>query len=274
MSKKLQLCVGIDLGTTYSSCHYYDFQRNVHVPLIFSDQSDSIASVVNFDTIPVTVGTPGQTVVCEMKRLLGMKYDLENPQIKEAIQQQDIPYEIVNGKDGYVAIKVNTAMTGKVETMSPEMISGMVLREIYENLLRRFELKDRPQIPAVISVPAYFSDEQKDATRAAAMMSGFQLLSIIHEPTCALKAYQIDSKKDGYYVSFDVGGGTFDLTVVKRSVGGKVLKPILTGGDDHLGGVDFDKNFMKYLLERIEEENEEIIHLFKFSGRDTPEIRK
>ena len=263
--------VGIDLGTTYSCCHIFNIATQQYECLKFLNNNKTIPSIVNFNSAPVVVGVPYENAVCEMKRLIGMKYTDEK--VQEMLSKKAFPFDVIEGEDGYAAIKVFTEKTGKEEILTPEMVSGMVLREIDIELKRKFNLKKEDVIKAVISVPAYFTEQQKDATKMAAQMSGFELLEMIYEPTCALKAYNLENKRPGYYLAFDLGGGTFDLTIMNKDAQGNNIIPIFTGGHTHLGGVDFDLNFLNFIVDEINKDDPDLGKKFILNNKDLPRIK-
>ena len=244
--------VGIDLGTTYSCCHYYDIQQKKYETLKYLDGKSTIASIVNFDQQPVLVGHPSQFAICEVKRLIGMKFD--DPKVQDLINRNTWPFEIVPGEDGYAAVQMYSTLSGKEEIMMPEMVSAIVLKEIHIELQRNLGISPDQTVEAIVTVPAYFNDEQKDRTKRAALMSGFNLRRILSEPSSAVYAYGMEKAKDGFYLAFDLGGGTFDVTILKKENNGENMHFVVMDGDTHLGGIDFDLNFMEVLLEKVKED--------------------
>jgi heat shock protein 5 len=241
--------VGIDLGTTYSCVGIY---RNGRVEIIPNDQGNRITpSVVAFTE-------DGERVVGEaaknqasvnptntafsVKRLIGRRFDDDTVQKDKKL----LPYKITN-HDGkpYIALNVN----GREKEFSPEEISSMVLtkmKDIAEAFLGT-EVKN-----AVVTVPAYFNDSQRQATKDAGAISGLNVLRIINEPTAAAIAYGLDKKGQGEknIIVFDLGGGTFDVSLLTIDSG--VFEVVATAGDTHLGGEDFDQRVMEYLLKSFE----------------------
>ena len=235
--------IGIDLGTTYSCVGVYN---NGRVEIIANEQGNRITpSYVAFPNDERLIGEaaknqatihPEQTVF-DVKRLIGRNY-------KDKTVQQDkvlFPFMVVN-QDGKPYVRVEVA--GKPKTFSPEEISAMILTKmkgIAESYL------GEPVDEAVVTVPAYFNDAQRQATKDAGTISGLKIQRIINEPTAAAIAYGLD-KRDGEknVLVFDLGGGTFDVTLL--TIDGGVFEVLATNGDTHLGGEDFDQRVIKYFL--------------------------
>lgn len=235
--------IGIDLGTTYSCVGIY---KNKRVEIIPNDQGNRITpSFVAFTEDERLVGeaaknqasaNPEQTVF-DVKRLIGRRW-------KESKLQKDVsmmPYKVVekSGKP-YVAVKV----MGKSKTLAPEEISAMVLvkmKETAENYLGK-EVQH-----AVITVPAYFNDAQRQATKDAGHIAGLNVLRIINEPTAAAIAYGLDKKTEANILVFDLGGGTFDVSLLTIDNG--IFEVVATSGNTHLGGEDFDHRVMKHFVD-------------------------
>lgn len=224
--------VGIDLGTTYSSVAVF---KNGRTEVIQNDMGNRITpSVVAFTDDERLVGEAAKNQMSEnprrtinvVKRLIGRRF-------ADAEVQKDIkylPYEVTN-KNGKPYPKIDN------KALSPEEVSSMVLvkmKTIAENFLGE-EVKH-----AVVTVPAYFNDEQRQATKDAGAIAGLDVLRILNEPTAAAIAYGID-KKDGEknVLVFDLGGGTFDVSLL--TLEGGVFEVLATAGDTHLGGEDFDQ---------------------------------
>ena len=235
--------IGIDLGTTYSCVGVY---RKGQVEIIPNEQGNRITpSYVAWDDKERMIGdaaknqatiNPERTVF-DVKRMIGRKYD--DPSVQK--DKKMWPFHLVDRK-GKPAIKVLTN-NGEKE-FSPEEISAMVLskmKQIAEAYLGK-EVKN-----AVITVPAYFNDAQRQATKDAGTIAGLAVQRIINEPTAAAIAYGLD-KKDGEknILVFDLGGGTFDVTVLTIDNG--VFEVLATNGDTHLGGEDFDQVVMQYMM--------------------------
>ena len=238
--------IGIDLGTTYSCVGVF---KNGGVEIIPNEFGSRITpSVVAFTDEERLVGeaaknqitTNPERTLYDVKRLIGRKFDEKEVQH----DAQFLPYKIVN-KDGKAYIKANYKGVDKV--FSPEEISAMVLgkmKEIAEQYLG-FEVKN-----AVVTVPAYFNDSQRQATKDAGTISGLNVLRIINEPTAAAMAYGLNEKgKEKTIMVFDLGGGTFDVSILSIEEG--VFEVISTSGDTHLGGEDFDQRVVDYFLKLL-----------------------
>jgi len=237
--------VGIDLGTTYSCVGVY---KNGKVEIMSNDQGNRITpSYVSWsqETGERLIGDGAknqatlnaENTVYDAKRLIGRNY-------KDPTVQKDIklwPFGVTN-KNGrpYIEVTVN----GEKKQFAPEEISAMVLkkmRSIAEAVLDE-EIKH-----AVVTVPAYFNDAQRTATKDAGSISGMKVLRIINEPTAAAIAYGLDKKGgEKNILVFDLGGGTFDVTLLTIDNG--VFEVLATAGDTHLGGEDFDQRTMQYMI--------------------------
>lgn len=240
--------VGIDLGTTYSCVGVWQHGK-VHI--IANDQGNrTTPSCVAFTDTERLIGdaaknqvalNPNNTIF-DAKRLIGRKFD--DPKI-----QQDLihwPFGVIN--DGGKP-KIRVEYKGKTETYAPEEISSMVLikmREIAEANLG-VNIRD-----AVITVPAYFNDSQRQATKDAGAIAGLNVLRIINEPTAAALAYGLNmylTRKRNVLI-FDLGGGTFDVSIL--TIGkGSIFEVKATAGDTHLGGEDFDNRMVNHLAEEF-----------------------
>jgi len=234
--------IGIDLGTTYSCVGIY---KNGRVEIIPNDQGNRITpSYVSFTDDERLIGEaaknqatiqPTQTLF-DVKRLIGRKF-------KDKTVQKDLkllPYKLVE-KDGKPNIQVDVA--GGKKIMTPEEVSAMVLtkmKETAENYLGK-EVKH-----AVITVPAYFNDAQRQATKDAGSISGLNVMRIINEPTAAAIAYGLDKKAEKNIMVYDLGGGTFDVSLLTIDNG--VFEVVATAGDTHLGGEDFDQKVMQHFM--------------------------
>ncbi len=240
--------IGIDLGTTYSCVGIF---KNGHVEIIPNELGNRITpSIVSFTDEERLVGeaaknqaaiNPRRTVY-SVKRLIGRKFNDKEVQLDKKL----LPYEIVN-KDGKPYIEVE--VKGEKKVYSPEEISAMILQKmksIAENYLGR-EVKH-----AVITVPAYFNDSQRQSTKDAGTIAGLNVLRIINEPTAAAIAYGLDKKdKERNILVFDLGGGTFDVSLLTIDSG--VFEVIATNGDTHLGGEDFDNRVLDFLMKKIKQ---------------------
>merc|ERR1719171_1012235 len=183
---------------------------------------------------------PTETIY-DVKRLIGRRF-------KESQVQSDmklLPYKIEDRK-GKPHIRVTVSSKGTEQLMAPEEISAMVLgkmKETAENFL------GKSVGHAVITVPAYFNDAQRQATKDAGTIAGLNVLRIINEPTAAAIAYGLDKKKEANVLVFDLGGGTFDVSLLTIADG--VFEVVATAGDTHLGGEDFDNRVIEYMMEKF-----------------------
>ena len=242
--------IGIDLGTTYSCVGVF---KNGGVEIIPNELGSRITpSVVSFTDEERLVGeaaknegpiNPERTIY-DVKRLIGRKF--EDKEVQHDAKY--LPFKIVN-KDGKPYIR--TRFQGEDKTFSPEEISSMILmkmRSIAESYLG-YEVKN-----AVVTVPAYFSDSQRQATKDAGAISGLNVLRIINEPTAAAMAYGLDKKgKESTILVYDLGGGTFDVSILSIEDG--VFEVLSTSGDTHLGGEDFDQRVLEYFMKLIKKKH-------------------
>ncbi len=232
--------IGIDLGTTNSCVAVVD----VTTPQVISNREGSrtTPSVVGFtEDAERLVGqiarrqaiTNPYNTVFAIKRLIGRKF--ESDEVNHA--KKILPYSIVPASNGDVKVKIRD------REYSPEEISAFILMEI-----RSFaeELLGEPITEAIITVPAYFNDSQRQATRDAGKIAGLEVLRIINEPTAAALAYGLDNKKSQLIAVYDLGGGTFDISILKLEEG--LFEVLSTSGDTYLGGEDFDKRIMDWLV--------------------------
>merc|ERR1711934_455534 len=255
--------IGIDLGTTYSCVGVY---KNGRVEIIQNDQGNRITpSVVAFTPEGRLIGDAAKNqaalnptnTVYDAKRLIGRNFFDETVQSDMKLW----PFEVVN-KGGRPHIEIEDG--GKTKTMTPEEISAMVLgrmKQISEGYLGN-TVKH-----AVITCPAYFNDGQRKATKDAGIIAGLEVLRVINEPTAAALAYGLDKKEKGSgedennILVFDLGGGTFDVTVLTIVNG--VFEVAATSGDTHLGGEDFDQRIMEEMIKVFRRKHKKDLSLDK-----------
>jgi len=239
--------IGIDLGTTYSCVGVF---KHGKVEIIANDQGNRITpSYVAWttegerligDSAKNQATINPENTIFDIKRLIGRKFSDKSVQADKKL----VPYEIISKDDKpYVQI----ILEGKKRQFSPEEVSAMILvkmKEIAEAYLGH-EVKH-----AVITVPAYFNDAQRQATKDAGTISGMSVQRIINEPTAAAIAYGLDKKGgEKNILVFDLGGGTFDVTLLTIDNG--VFEVLSTNGDTHLGGEDFDQRVMQYFIKLV-----------------------
>src|SRR6476646_4966110 len=244
--------IGIDLGTTNS---VVAIMEGTEPKVIANAEGNRLTpSVVAFTEKGETlVGEPARRqavtnptrTVYSIKRFMGRRHS------EVETEEKMVPYKILGGSSDYVKIKAGE------QEFTPQEISGKILRKLKEAAESYLGHKVNK---AVITVPAYFNDAQRQATKDAGQISGLEVARIINEPTAAALAYGLDKKKDEKIVVFDLGGGTFDVSVLQVAGGGegdetKVFEVISTHGDTHLGGDDFDEVLINYVAREFEKEN-------------------
>lgn len=232
--------IGIDLGTTYSCVAYLEGGKPVVIPNL--EGLPTTPSVVSFTgsgerligtlAMRQAVTNPASTFYA-VKRLIGQKF--RSAQVQEAMAR--LPYSLAEAPNGDVAFALGD------RTMSPPEISAMVLGYLKSCAESFF---NEPVTQAVITVPAHFDDAQRQATKDAATICGLEVLRVINEPTAAGLAYGLDAKKNGLAAVYDLGGGTFDITILEASDG--VFNVLATNGDSYLGGEDFDNRILEWLV--------------------------
>src|ERR1700755_1267846 len=238
--------IGIDLGTTNSCVSV--MERNKAKVIDNAEGARTTPSMVAFaENGEVLVGQPAkrqnitnpENTIFAIKRLIGRRYD-------DPITQKDkgmVPYKIVAGPNGDAWVEVR----GK--KYSPSQISAFILTKMKETVEANL---GSTVTQAVITVPAYFNDAQRQATKDAGRIAGLEVLRIINEPTAAALAYGLDKKGSGKISVYDLGGGTFDVSILE--VGDGVFEVKATNGDTFLGGEDFDKRIMDYLADEFRKE--------------------
>ncbi|EDR24137.1 heat shock protein, putative [Entamoeba dispar SAW760] len=257
--------VGIDLGTKFTCCHFFNGRTKKYECINYLNGSSKIPSTVDFFTQPVNVGTPKPTSICEVKRFIGKKFDDE--QVQEDIKRAYYPYQIVKADDGYCQIVLDYPDKEEEELIEPEIVSAIVLKAIKIEIQRRLNIRDNILLKTVVTVPAYFDSSQRYRTKKAVLMAGFSLIRLLDEPSAAAYAYGLESIKEGNFLVFDFGERTLDVTILKKK--GDKFKVRATGGDAHLGGLDFDMNLMELVISKMKEINEKKAQRFIFKGSDS-----
>src|SRR6266540_1250665 len=241
--------LGIDLGTT-NSCMAV-MEGGDPVVLENSEGARTTPSIVAFtksgerlvgQAAKRQAVTNPQNTVSSIKRFMGRKFD----EVHE--EQKRVPYKLVKAANGdaHVQVEVN----GQLKTFSPPEISAMILSKLKADAEAKLGEKITQ---AVITVPAYFNDSQRNATKDAGKIAGLEVLRIINEPTAAALAYGMDKKKEERIAVYDLGGGTFDISILE--IGDGVFEVKATNGDTHLGGDDFDQKVMDWIAEEFKREN-------------------
>ncbi|HZL29023.1 MAG TPA: Fe-S protein assembly chaperone HscA [Acidobacteriaceae bacterium] len=226
--------VGIDLGTTNSLVAYMQGDQPAVIP--GEDGSPIVPSVVAFDQdtqAGFSVGNAARNVlltnsanaVYSVKRLMGRDLADVEPELKL------FPFKLADGLQANEVLKLNVGGL----TLTPPEISAYILLQLKKNAERFFGAE---VTKAVITVPAYFNDAQRQATKDAGRIAGLDVLRLVNEPTAAALAYGLDKKRDGIIAVYDFGGGTFDISILKLHEG--IFEVVATGGDTHLGGDDID----------------------------------
>jgi len=237
--------IGIDLGTTFSVVAVMEGKESKVIPN--AEGNRLTPSVVAFtDRGEVVVGEPAKRqavtnptrTVYSIKRFMGRRHS------EVAVEEKMVPYKVVGAPEEYVRVKV-----GEKDYTPPE-ISAKVLRKLKESAEAYLGHKVNK---AVITVPAYFNDAQRQATKDAGQIAGLEVMRIINEPTAASLAYGLDKKKAEKIVVFDLGGGTFDVSVLEVAEG--VFRVISTNGDTHLGGDDFDEVLINYVADEFKKQH-------------------
>jgi len=251
--------IGIDLGTTYSCVGVW---QNDRVEIIANDQGNrTTPSYVAFTDTERLIGDAAKNQVAmnpensvfDAKRLIGRKFS--DPTVQADMKHW--PFKVIATKDDKPMIQVR--YLGELKTFSPEEISAMVLtkmKEVAEAFLGK-TVND-----SVVTVPAYFNDSQRQATKDAGAIAGINVLRIINEPTAAAIAYGLDrhqGKKEANILIFDLGGGTFDVSLLTLDEG--IFEVKATAGDTHLGGEDFDNRMVNHFVQEFKRKyNHDISH--------------
>ncbi|MFM7203538.1 MAG: molecular chaperone DnaK [Myxococcota bacterium] len=238
--------IGIDLGTT-----------NSVVAVMEGSEPKVIANEEGFRTTPSVVGftkdgerlvgqvarrqaiTNPQNTVYSIKRFMGRRHEEVGGESKR------VPYKVLRGPNGDCRVEISA----QNKQFSPPEISSMILQKLKR---AAEEYLGQTVTEAVITVPAYFNDAQRQATKDAGKIAGLEVKRIINEPTAAALAYGLDKKKDEVIAVYDLGGGTFDISILE--VGDSVVEVKATNGDTHLGGDDFDQRIMEWLIAEFKKE--------------------
>jgi molecular chaperone DnaK len=242
---KMSKVIGIDLGTTNSCVAIIEGGDPKVIPN--AEGSDTTPSVVAFtkdgerllgQVAKRQAITNPKNTISSIKRFMGRKYNEVNREIEL------VPYEVVRGPNGDVRVKAGD------KEYSPPEISAMVLQKMKDTAEAYLGEK---VTQAVITVPAYFNDSQRQATKDAGKIAGLEVLRIINEPTAASLAYGLDKKRDEKIAIYDLGGGTFDISILE--IGEGVFEVKSTNGNTHLGGDDFDQRIIDWLAEEFKKDN-------------------
>jgi len=243
--------IGIDLGTTYSCVGIY---KNGQVEIIANDQGNRITpSYVAFTDDERLVGEAAknqasinpQSTLFDVKRLIGRRYTDKSVQADKKL----LPYDIID-KDGkpYIRVKVN----GEEKIFAPEEVSSMVLVKMRDIASKYLGV---PVDNAIVTVPAYFNDAQRQATKDAGTIAGLNVVRVLNEPTAAAIAYGLNkSGAEKNILVFDLGGGTFDVSIL--TVDNGVFEVLATNGDTHLGGEDFDQRVMDHFIKKFKQDHD------------------
>ncbi len=244
---KNEKIIGIDLGTTNSVVCVVEGGE----PKVIQNAEGNrlTPSVVAFTDKGELVGEPAkrqavtnpQRTIYSIKRFMGRRHN------EVESEEKMVPYQVTGGGEDYVKVRID----GQQHT--PQEISAKILRKLKESAESYLGHKVNK---AVITVPAYFNDAQRQATKDAGQIAGLEVMRIINEPTAAALAYGLDKKKDEKIVVFDLGGGTFDVSVLEVAGAGtgettKVFQVLSTSGDTHLGGDDFDELLINYVADEF-----------------------
>src|SRR6202000_2900820 len=235
--------LGIDLGTTNSCMAVMEGGE----PLVLENSEGRrvTPSVVAFtktgerlvgDAAKRQAVTNSRNTVYSIKRFMGRKFD----EVQEELRR--VPYKVVKAANGDAHISVT--VNGENKTFSPPEISAMILAKLKADAEAKLGEKITQ---AVITVPAYFNDSQRTATKDAGKIAGLEVLRIVNEPTAASLAYGLDKKSDEKIAVYDLGGGTFDISVLE--IGDGVFEVKATNGDTHLGGDDWDNKIIDFILD-------------------------
>jgi molecular chaperone DnaK len=244
-TKQGEKIIGIDLGTTNSVVAVMEGKEpkviankegNRLTPSVvaFNDKGETLVGVLARRQAPIN---PKRTIY-SIKRFMGRRHN------EVASEEKIVPYEVVGGPEDYVKVKAGD------QTFTPPEVSAKVLRALKEAAESYLGHKVNK---AVITVPAYFNDAQRQATKDAGQIAGLEVMRIVNEPTAAALAYGLEKKKDEKISVFDLGGGTFDVSVLE--IGDGVFEVKATNGDTHLGGDNWDEALIGWLVDTFRKEN-------------------
>ena len=234
--------IGSDLGTTNSLVAYVDGATGLPRVIPDEDGRGLLPSIVSFTPDGVLVGEPARrqlvrrprSTVYSVKRFMGRGYE----DVKDELAH--FPFTVVP-TENVVSIRIGD------RTVTPPEVSAVVLKALKQRAERHF---GEPVEKAVVTVPAYFNDSQRQATRDAGRIAGLDVVRIVNEPTAAALAYGLDRLKEGVVAVYDLGGGTFDISLLRVKDG--IFEVLATNGDTHLGGDDFDRVIVLWLMEDIQ----------------------
>ena len=252
--------IGIDLGTTNSCVSIFDSNGSVRI-IENSEGARTTPSIVAYTDDQTLVGAPAKrqavtnpkNTIFAAKRLIGRRF--EDSEVQKDISV--VPYKIVKSNNGDAWVEVNR--NGKSESLSPQQISAEILKKMKETAESYLGEK---VTEAVITVPAYFNDSQRQATKDAGRIAGLDVKRIINEPTAAALAFGLDkvdsprADSERKVAIYDLGGGTFDISIINIATidGEKQFEVLSTNGDTFLGGEDFDLQIMNYLVDTFKKE--------------------
>ena len=236
--------IGIDLGTTNSCVSVVE--AGSPVIIVNSEGKRTTPSVVSYKEGDRSVGDPAKrqgvtnpkNTIYSVKRFIGSKFSEVSKEAKK------MPYDVVKGNKDIVTVKVDD------KSYVPQEISAVVLQNLKKTAEDYLGTK---VTEAVITVPAYFNDEQRNATKEAGEIAGLKVLRIINEPTAAALAYGLNENEDKVVAVYDLGGGTFDISILE--IGDGIFEVMSTNGDTHLGGDNFDEKIIDWLLSEFKTEN-------------------
>lgn len=248
--------IGIDLGTTNSCVAVMDGDKPRVIENAEGDRTTPSVVAYTKDG-EILVGQPAKrqavtnpkNTLFAIKRLIGRRF--EDPEVQRDISI--MPYQIIEAPNGDAWVEVD--FEGKDKKMAPPQVSAEVLKKMKKTAE---EFLGEEVTEAVITVPAYFNDAQRQATKDAGRIAGLDVKRIINEPTAAALAYGLDKGKDNQTIAvYDLGGGTFDFSIIEidEVSGEKTFEVLATNGDTHLGGEDFDNRIINYLVDEFKKES-------------------